>query len=281
MIEFQRPFAREGVIMSNRIQILLLLSAVPISALARQSNSSSSAQPAATSARGPIEYERPADFWDGEQPSFGALILHPLTTKRYVQRHVRPIQDRLNELDQITAENTKTIHDIDTRAQQGIQLASAKADMADLHAEYATSKAQVAQEKATALDARVTTDQNVAANLDQYKPSGETEIRFRQGQTVLSKDAKNALDEMAAPLGNQRGYVLEIQGFSAGHGQAAIANSRTVADAVVRYLVLNHEIPAYRIYVLGMGSASGARITSGSRVEVNLLKNDLEQIARH
>jgi len=92
---------------------------------------------------------------------------------------------------------------------------------------------------------------------------------------------------MATPLKGQRGYIVEVQGFSAGHGQAAIQTSQKMADSVVRYLVLNHEIPVYRIYVVGMGNAplpnpqEGAkskRITGG-RVEVSLLKNDLEQLA--
>jgi hypothetical protein len=52
---------------------------------------------------------------------------------------------------------------------------------------------------------------------------------------------------------------------------------------VVRYLVLNHEIPAYRIYVVGMGNVpvtgeDGKRI-SGNRVEVSFLKNDIDQLA--
>ena len=65
-----------------------------------------------------------------------------------------------------------------------------------------------------------------------------------------------------------------MQGFSSGQGQAAITNSRKMADSVVRYLVLNYDIPAYRIYVIGMGNAApeGAK---GTRVEVSLLKNDL------
>jgi hypothetical protein len=55
-----------------------------------------------------------------------------------------------------------------------------------------------------------------------------------------------------------------------------MANSRKMADAVQRYLVLNHEIPAYRIYVLGLGNAPAANGARGSRVEVSVLKNDLE-----
>ena len=102
---------------------------------------------------------------------------------------------------------------------------------------------------------RLTTVEQVVGNIDQYKASNQTEIRFRPGQSVLSKNAKAALDDMATPLKDQRGYIIEVQGFSSGHGQAAIATSQKMADAVVRYLVLNHEIPVYRIYVVGMGNA--------------------------
>jgi len=53
-----------------------------------------------------------------------------------------------------------------------------------------------------------------------------------------------------------------------------------MADSVVRYLVLNHEIPAFRIYAIALGNATGAKSASGTRVEVNLLKSDMEQIAK-
>jgi outer membrane protein OmpA-like peptidoglycan-associated protein len=102
---------------------------------------------------------------------------------------------------------------------------------------------------------------------------------------VLSEKAKNALDEMATPLKDQRGYVVEVQGFASGHGQVAIATSQKMAESVVRYLALNHDIPIYRIYLVGMGNApistgetKPKRITGG-RVEVSLLKNNLEQLA--
>jgi len=93
---------------------------------------------------------------------------------------------------------------------------------------------------------------------------------------------------LATPLKNQRGYIIEVQGFSSGRGQAAIATSQKMADSVVRYLVLNHDVPVYRIYVVGMGNAplpnaseegKTAKRTSGGRVEISLLKNDLEQLA--
>jgi outer membrane protein OmpA-like peptidoglycan-associated protein len=262
--------------MRNHTLVTLLLSAGLSVAAFAQSNSGSTAQPSASSTQPAAQQ----DFWDGDEPSFGALILHPFATKEYVRRHVQPIRDRINELDEITASDGKMIRDVDARAQQGIQLASAKASMADEHATDAANKAQAAHQTLSALDPRLSKAETVVGSLDQYKAGQQTEIRFRPGQTVLSKQAKDALDEMAGQLKGQRGYILEVQGFSSGQGQAAMSNSRKVADSVVRYLVLNHEIPAYRIYVLGMGNGSAGSHTSAIRVEVSLLKNELEQTAQ-
>jgi outer membrane protein OmpA-like peptidoglycan-associated protein len=180
------------------------------------------------------------------------------------------------------------IRDVDTRAQEGIRTASAKANEADQHAVEAGNRAQIANQTAQQASTRLNTVEQVVGNIDQYQPATQTEIRFRAGQMVLSKKAKAALDEMAEPLKNQKGYVIEVQGFSAGRGQAAIENSQRMAQSIVRYLVLNHDIPVYRIYLLGMGNArvpaktgetAPRRTTSGGRVEVSLLKNNVDQLA--
>ncbi len=213
--------------------------------------------------------------------------VNPFARKKYVQRQTGPIRDRLNELDELTATNSKNIKDVDSRAQQGIQLASAKANEADQHAIDAGNRAQAAQQTATQANTRIGNVEQVVSNIDQYKASNQTEIRFRPGQSVLSKNAKSALDDMATPLKDQHGYIIEVQGFSSGRGQAAIATSQKMADSVVRYLVENHDVPVYRIYVVGMGNApvasadqdAKARHSSGGRVEISLLKNNLEQLA--
>lgn len=229
--------------------------------------------------KAPLQYESRQGFWGK---------VNPFARKKYVQRQTQPIRDRVNELDELTAANSKMIKDTDARAQQGIQMASTKANEADQHAVDAGNKATQAQNTATQANTRLTTVETVVSNIDQYKSTNQTEIRFRPGQTVLSQSAKQALDQMAEPVKSQRGYIIEVQGFSSGKGQVAIATSRKMADAVVRYLVENHEIPVYRIYVLGMGNApiqqtaengEKPKRMSGGRVEVSLLKNDLEQLA--
>ena len=278
--------------MKNRVLVALLLAVVlALPAFAQQTGSTTQNQPAASSADQSSATATGASGKPALQPDthegFWGKI-NPFARKKYVQRQTAPIRDRVNELDELTSSNTKMIKDTDSRAQEGIRLASTKANEADQHAIEAGNKAQMAQQTATQANTRLTTVEQVVGNIDQYKAATQTEIRFRPGQSVLSKNAKSALDDMATPLKSQRGYIIEVQGFSSGHGQAAIATSQKMADSVVRYLVLNHEIPVYRIYVVGMGNApvqsanaddAKTKRTSGGRVEISLLKNDLETLA--
>jgi outer membrane protein OmpA-like peptidoglycan-associated protein len=249
--------------MKNRMLPLLLLStAVALPGFAQQTDSTVSSAGATTQSGGelaPIPPDNPKNFWDGDDPNIVNLVTHPFANKKYVQRHVAPIRDRINELEELTAENSKQIKDVDARATQGIQLASEKSSAADQHA----------------------TEQMVSS-LDQYKSGAQTEIRFRPGETVLSKSAKDALDAMAAPLKDQRNYIIEVRGYAPGRGSAAIASSQKMADSVVRYLVLSHQIPVYRIYAMSMGNAAApgtdgtmAKSSNTGRVEVSLLKNDV------
>jgi outer membrane protein OmpA-like peptidoglycan-associated protein len=279
--------------MKFRFLILFLsCGSLALSAVAQQNSSSSGAQTSASSSsagpesiREPLTDPKPIDFWDGDDPNVVNLVSHPFARKAWIKRYLAPVRDRLNELDEITNEDAVRIKDMDARSQRGIQLASDKADLANQHASDASTRAQAAHTSATQASARVAGEEQVVSNLDQYHGSAQTEIRFRPGQTVLSKQAKDALDEMAAPLKNQHGYVLEIHGYASGRGQTAIASSQKMADSVVRYLVETHQVPVYRIFVVGMGDAPlagdpAAKRISGGRVEINLLKNDLVSTAQ-
>jgi outer membrane protein OmpA-like peptidoglycan-associated protein len=263
---------------------LLLAGVLALPALAQQAAPTTTQDQPAAAASGASG--KPALQPDTHEGFWGKI--NPFARKKYVQRQTAPIRDRVNELDELTSQNTKLIKDVDSRAQQGIQLASNKANEADQHAIDAGNRANAAQQTATQATTRLTTVEQVVGNIDQYTPSSQTEIRFRPGQSVLSKAAKDALDEMATPLKSQRGYIVEVQGFSSGHGQTAIQNSQKMAESVVRYLVLNHDIPVYRIYLVGMGNAplqaastgdAKPKRTTGGRVEISLLKNNLDQLA--
>jgi flagellar motor protein MotB len=227
------------------------------------------------SARQPLQPEQRQGFWGK---------MNPFARKKYVQRQLTPIRDRVNELDDLTAENARQIKDVDSRAQEGIRQADAKASLADQHAVDAGNRAQQAYQTASAANSRLGTVEQVVGNIDQYQPATQTEIRFRPGQTTLSRKDREALDDMTANLKDQKGYIIQVQGFSNGAGQAGISSSQAMANSVVRYLVEKNDIPVYRVYVLGMGNArvatqDGTTKARGNRVEISLLKNNVDQLA--
>jgi outer membrane protein OmpA-like peptidoglycan-associated protein len=230
----------------------------------------------------PLQLEQKEGFWGH---------MNPFARKKYVRKQLTPVVGRVNELDELTNTNSKNIKDVDARSQEGIRMASAKASEADTHALDAANRANQAHETATQANTRLQSVEKVVSNIDQYQRVQDTEIRFRPGQVALSDKAKAALDELAVPLKQQRGYVVEVQGFSTVKGQAGIQTSQKMADAVVRYLVTQHEVPVYRIYTLGMGNAQmktaaqtqetpaqQKRRMRGGVVEISLLRNNLSDL---
>jgi outer membrane protein OmpA-like peptidoglycan-associated protein len=239
-------------------------------AQAQAQSAQSTDQPA--TGKEPLKYERHEGFWGK---------MNPFARKKYVNRQLDPIRGRVNELDELTAKNSRMIAEVDARATEGIRNAMSKANEADAHAVDAGNRADQAQQTATSANTHVTSVESTVANLDQYQAVTQAEIRFRPGQQVLSKNAKDALDQIATSLKGQKGYILEVQGFSPGTGGTAIENSREMAQMVVRYLVLNHDVPVYRIYTVGMGNAplstedGKMQRARGGRVEISLMKNSL------
>ncbi len=205
--------------------------------------------------------------------------MNPLARKKWVNRQVAPVKDRLNELDQLTAKNANDIKDVDARAQAGIHQAQTTADSANQQAVAASTQAGQAQQLAQQANSQTTQLGTTVSNLDQYQQITDTEIRFRVGQVALNEKAKEALDQIATQLQGQKGYIVEVQGYSTTRGQAGIQRSQDMADAVVRYLVVDHQVPVFRIYRLAMGNAPREESTtsgnSGTVVHVTLLHNSL------
>ncbi len=62
-------------------------------------------------------------------------------SKNYVKQETTPIINKTNELDDLTAQNSKAIKDVDARAQAGIQQVTAAAAAADQKAQAAGQQA--------------------------------------------------------------------------------------------------------------------------------------------
>jgi outer membrane protein OmpA-like peptidoglycan-associated protein len=205
--------------------------------------------------------------------------MNPLARKKWVNRQVAPVKDRLNELDQLTAKNANDIKDVDSRAQAGIHQAQSTADAANQQAQQASTQAGQAQQLAQQANTQTSQLNTTVTNLDQYQQITDTELHFRSTQTALNAKAKEALDQVATQLEGQKGYIVEVQGYSHARGQVGIQKSQDMADAVVRYLVVDHHVPVYRIYRLAMGNAPREETTesgtSGTVVHVTLMHNSL------
>lgn len=280
--------------MKTYILSLCLAAALAVPAVAQQNQSNTQDQPQAqaqqqndqtaqsadqsqtATGKEPLKYERHEGFWGH---------LNPFARKKYVNRQLDPVRGRVNELDELTAKNSKMIADVDSRATEGIRNAMSKANEADTHAVDAGNRANQAEQSAQTAHTRITGVEQTVSKLDQYQPVTQAEIRFRPGQTALSQTAKEALDQIATTVKGQKGYIVEVEGYSPGRGTAAVESSRSMAQMVVRYLVLNHDVPLYRIYTVGMGNAplqgedGKMKRARGGRVEINLMKNSLADMS--
>src|SRR6201981_2832211 len=100
------------------------------------------------------------------------------SSKNYVRQETTPLINKTNELDDLTAKNTKDIKDVDARAQAGIQAVQTKATEVDQKALAAGQTADQAQTTANAATKRVDVLTNTVANLDNYRPVAETSVQF-------------------------------------------------------------------------------------------------------
>jgi len=80
-------------------------------------------------------------------------------------------------------------------------------------------------------------------------------VHFKVNQNTLTKDEKAKLDEVATQVGSLPRYFITVEGYTDQTGDSAYNNqlSRERANQVISYLVGSHDIPVYRIHVIGLG----------------------------
>lgn len=176
-------------------------------------------------------------------------------SKNYVRQQTTPIINKTNELDDLTAQNTKAIKDVDARAQAGIQQVTAAAAAADQKAQAAGDQAAQAQTSADNAVHRVGVLSDAVANLDNYRVVNEAAVHFGFDKDFLTKDAKDELDKLAAIVPDTKGYIITVEGGTDAVGPADYnyGLSERRAASVIQYLGSKYNIPAHKIYVIGLG----------------------------
>jgi outer membrane protein OmpA-like peptidoglycan-associated protein len=199
----------------------------------------------------------------------GTLLVSGCATKKYVQNTAAPIQAKVDQVGEQTGRNGQQIEDtrgqlkqVDEKAQSGISAAQERAGAADEHAALADRHAGDAQkgaDQATKLGEKNSQDlnglRNVVANIDDYKLQSSVAVPFGFNKYELSADGKAELDKLAEEVKTGKRFFIAVEGYTDSTGSKAYneALSRHRADRVVEYLVAKHDIPIFRIHMIGLG----------------------------
>jgi outer membrane protein OmpA-like peptidoglycan-associated protein len=234
----------------------------------------------------------------------GALAAGGCATKKYVRNTTAPIQAKVDQVGQQTTQNTQQIGDtrnqlkeVDDKAQNGISAASEKASAADQHAGTADQHAMAADQHANdamghANKAQQASDQNsqalstlrgVVANIDDFKLQTSATVPFKFNQWMLTPEGKEDLDKLASNVKPDKRFFIAVEGYTDSTGSRSYNEtlSRKRADTVVEYLVAKHDIPIYRIHMIGLGQEkpvdeahNRAARAKNRRVEVKVFSAD-------
>jgi OmpA-OmpF porin, OOP family len=238
----------------------------------------------------------------------GALLAAGCATHKYVRNTTAPIQAKVDQVGEQATRNSQGIEDtknqvkqVDEKAQSGINAAQEKASTADQHALTADQHAGDAMSKAnqvgqTATQAVQSADQansglnsfreavaNTFANIDDYKLQSSASLPFKFNQYVLTTEAQEDLDKLAEGVKSSHRFFVAVEGYTDDVGNKRyneLLSSRR-ADSVAEYLVAKHDIPIYRIHMIGLGEEkpvdeghNRAARAKNRRVEVKVFTAD-------
>jgi OmpA-OmpF porin, OOP family len=119
--------------------------------------------------------------------------------------------------------------------------------------------------------------------LDDYDVQDTVSVTFRVNSAVLSPEAKQQLDGLAAKANGAKAYMIEVSGHTDSTGSDAknFRLSQQRAEAVVQYLAVTHKIPLRR-FVTPMGygkteavadNSTAAGRSQNRRVDVKMIIN--------
>jgi OOP family OmpA-OmpF porin len=183
------------------------------------------------------------------------VMLSGCATKKYVAQQVDPVQQKVNQV-QTQANSTQKQLEGD---EPKIGAAQEKADSADNRAGEALGRTDALGKKTEQLGSDLTSTRNEfndrLGNLDNYKSVADINVLFKFNSDKLTDEAKQQLDQAVQGNASLKRYFVAIQGFTDKTGPAEynLELSRRRAIAVQNYLVGQHNVPVYRVQIVGLG----------------------------
>jgi len=222
------------------------------------------------------------------------LLTGGCATKKYVQNTTAPIQAKVDQVGTQTTQNgqqiqqtktdlTASISGVDEKAQSGISAAKEQAMTAQNSAQSAMNKANDASSLANQDSEEIKSLRQVVSNLDDYKQVADLTVPFAFNKYTLTEKDQADLDNLVVSAASNKHYFVAVEGFTdrTGSRQYNEVLSRKRADAVTEYLVAKHDIPIYRIHMIGLGEEkpvddghTRAARAKNRRVEVKIFSAD-------
>ncbi len=223
-----------------------------------------------------------------------AMLAGGCATKKYVRNTVAPVQAKVDQvgdqtqkqgqqIQQTQSDLKSDIKQVDDRAQSGISAAKEQAMTAQNHATDAMNKANQANDLATKDSQEIASLRQVIPNLDDFKQVADLTIPFAFNKYRLTEKDQQDLDNLVANTSKNKRFFIAVEGFTdrTGSRQYNEMLSRKRADAVVEYLVAKHDIPIFRIHMIGLGDEkpldtgrTRAARAKNRRVEVKIFSAD-------
>jgi outer membrane protein OmpA-like peptidoglycan-associated protein len=185
----------------------------------------------------------------------GSFLIAGCATKGYVRNSVTPILQKVDEVDQNSQKrDSQQVSDIN-KTNQTVDEDEKKLDATSEIAKTADNQSKGAMSKANQNAKDLIDLRNVVANIDDYKPANQAVVHFGVNKDTLAKDEKAKLDEVATQIGGLQRYFITVEGYTDQTGSQSYNDqlSQERANSVISYLVGSHDIPVYRIHMVGLG----------------------------
>ncbi len=185
----------------------------------------------------------------------GSLFITGCATKNYVKQSIQPVDQKIDQVDKSSqSRDSSQVADLN-KTNQTVDENEKKLSATTEMAQTADTEAKGAMAKSDQNTKDLNDLRNAIANIDDYKPGTQAVVHFGINKDTLAKGEKEKLDQFATQIGNQARYFITVEGFTDQTGSAALNDrlSRARAEQVISYLVGSHDIPVYRIHMVGLG----------------------------
>ena len=188
-------------------------------------------------------------------------------TKKYVRAQVTPVEEATRSLDSHLGEsnqkiegNTRQIEELGSVTREHSQQITSldeKNQRVDEKSQLALRTGESAQTTANTAVTQVSSLEEKFLNRNQYTVLAEERVQFPFDSARIEESYRGVLDGVAQRLKENSDAVLVMEGRtdSIGSDEYNIRLSEKRLEAVLRYLIVEREVPMHKVYKMGFGKA--------------------------